>query len=213
MKNYADNVQDTFNRHSISYYTEPTFIPEKVFDFRLKLIQEEVQELVVAYNDKKSLVEITDALVDLVYVTIGLAIKMGLPFNAAWQVVHNTNLFKKIRGPVAKRGDNVEDLVRLDCYTDPKELIASLLEAPLLYKRQAVITGILYRADNRVTLQVENDYFGKFAVEVPNNEDTEMLTSAVFFRPAEYLDMLLEFSYDYISLEGKPVGAILVTFL
>jgi NTP pyrophosphatase (non-canonical NTP hydrolase) len=212
MKNYADNVQDAFNRHSLSYSTKPTLISEEAFDFRLKLIQEEVQELMQAYKEE-NLVEITDALVDLVYVTIGLATKMGLPFNAAWQVVHNTNLFKKIRGPVAKRGDNVEDLVRLDCYTDPKELIASLLEAPLLYKRQAVITGVLYRADNRVTLQVENDYFGKFVVEVPNNEDTEMLTSAVFFRPVEYLDMLLEFSYDYISLEGKPVGAILVTFL
>jgi phosphoribosyl-ATP pyrophosphohydrolase len=212
MKNYADNVKDTFIRHTLGYSEEPTLISEEAFNFRLKLIEEEVQELIQAYKEE-NLTEVTDALVDLVYVVIGLAVRMGLPFNAAWQVVHNTNLFKKIKGPLPKRGDNEEDLIRLDCYIDPKELIASLLEAPLLYRRQAVITGIIYRTNGRVSLSVENDYYGKFVVEVPVNDDTEMLRSGVFFKPVEYLNMLIEFSFDYISLQGKPIGAILVTFL
>ena len=64
--------------------------------FRIKFIEEELQELKVAIGDNNT-ADALDALVDLTYVIIGTAWLFNLPFDEAWREVHKANM-KKVRG-------------------------------------------------------------------------------------------------------------------
>lgn len=61
---------------------------------RVDLIREEFDELQEAVVDE-DLVEIADALADLVYVTIGMAITYGIDLRPVWNEVHRTNMMKE----------------------------------------------------------------------------------------------------------------------
>ena len=76
--------------------------------FRLytKLIEEECRELDVAFNNQDRL-EVLDALIDILVVTIGAVHSMGADAEGAWKEVMRTN-FAKIdseTGKVRKRED------------------------------------------------------------------------------------------------------------
>jgi len=62
------------------------------------LIAEESQEYCDADN-KADLVEIADALADLLYVTYGAAIAYGLPIDKIFAEVHRSNMTKFKHGP------------------------------------------------------------------------------------------------------------------
>jgi len=78
-----------------------------------KLVDEEYGELMLAmdnamaYQDPVNYAEILDACCDLVWVTIGLAYNMGLPFDEASELVKQTNMAKinAKTGKVFRRGD------------------------------------------------------------------------------------------------------------
>lgn len=91
-----DRLDDMFDKHFI--------------EMRMKFFQEEFYELAVGIK-KRDLAEILDALVDLVYITIGMAELMGLPFNKAWEVVHESNMWK-IRATVPSKRGTTFDVVK-----------------------------------------------------------------------------------------------------
>ena len=76
------------------------------FNMYLKLIEEEAEELNQAIIDKNK-VEMLDALIDMVVVTIGAIHSMGADAEGAWREVMNTNFAKidKETGKVRKRED------------------------------------------------------------------------------------------------------------
>lgn len=151
--NYEDDIKNMFDRHKLSREVVPTLVDAKVFADRLQLIGEEVGEIAEAY-EKQDLTALLDGLVDLVVVTIGAAVRMGLPFDAAWNIVLDTNINMKERGFVAKRESMAEDLRKRANFVPPETRIAELLLRkgskgnalaaklsvdPVLYKNQAVI--------------------------------------------------------------------------
>ena len=77
----------------------PEFPPRRVAWMRLKLILEEVWELIIAMK-RRDMVEIADALGDLVYVCIGMAHTYGIPFDEAFREIHRSNMAKA--GPDGK---------------------------------------------------------------------------------------------------------------
>lgn len=67
--------------------------PEETSYFA-RFIMEELSEYLRA-NEEQNLVGAADAIVDLVYVALGAAHAMGLPFEELFEVVHKANLKKE----------------------------------------------------------------------------------------------------------------------
>lgn len=90
---------------------------------RMRFLTEELEEYATA-GLAGDIVGVADALADIVYVALGTAWQMGLPFQAIWDVVHSANM-KKVRG-ITKRG-NKNDAVKPEGWVGPEQAIAALI--------------------------------------------------------------------------------------
>ena len=70
-----------------------SFSTEKINELRVSLIKEELDELIEAIN-KKDLVEVADALTDILYVTYGAGHAFGINLDECFQEVQNSNMSK-----------------------------------------------------------------------------------------------------------------------
>lgn len=87
----------------------PILLPPDLMSFRLKFKMEEMTELTEAYN-QQDLVKVADALIDLVYVAMGTAVMMNLPWHELWAEVHAANM-RKVRAEhrgQSKRGSTYD---------------------------------------------------------------------------------------------------------
>ncbi len=69
------------------------FPEEKVVKLRYELIKEELSELKQAI-DQKNLIEVADALTDILYVTYGAGTAFGIDLDKCFSEVHNSNMSK-----------------------------------------------------------------------------------------------------------------------
>lgn len=77
---------------------EPPYVPSNdIIDFRIKFMREELDEFVEAWAQQKEpdLPKMADALIDLVYVALGTAHFMRLPWQALWDEVQHANMTKE----------------------------------------------------------------------------------------------------------------------
>ena len=70
-----------------------SFSSEKVNKLRINLIEEELNELKQAIDDK-NLVEVADALTDILYVTYGAGHAFGINLDKCFSEVQNSNMSK-----------------------------------------------------------------------------------------------------------------------
>ena len=73
--------------------TEPSFCTDKINKLRLDLIKEELQELTEAMNNN-DLLEVADALTDILYVTYGAGHAFGIDLDKCFDEVQNSNMSK-----------------------------------------------------------------------------------------------------------------------
>jgi len=73
--------------------SKPSFSSEKINDLRYNLIKEELDELKKAMDDK-DLLEVADALTDILYVTYGAGIAFGIDLDKCFEEVQNSNMSK-----------------------------------------------------------------------------------------------------------------------
>ena len=73
--------------------TKPSFSTDKINKLRLDLIKEELNELTEAMNNK-DLLEVADALTDILYVTYGAGHAFGINLNQCFDEVQNSNMSK-----------------------------------------------------------------------------------------------------------------------
>ena len=73
--------------------TNPSFSTDKINDLRYNLIKEELNELKEAM-DNKDLLEVADALTDILYVTYGAGIAFGIDLDKCFDEVQNSNMSK-----------------------------------------------------------------------------------------------------------------------
>ena len=71
----------------------PSFSTSKINQLRVDLIKEELDELIEAMN-KKDLVEVADALTDILYVTYGAGHAFGINLDKCFEEVQNSNMSK-----------------------------------------------------------------------------------------------------------------------
>ena len=72
---------------------KPSFSSEKINNLRIDLIKEEIEELIEAMNNK-DLLEVADALTDILYVTYGAGHAFGIDLDKCFDEVQNSNMSK-----------------------------------------------------------------------------------------------------------------------
>ena len=72
---------------------KPSFGTDKINKLRLDLIKEELEELTEAMK-KKDLLEVADALTDILYVTYGAGHAFGIDLDKCFDEVQNSNMSK-----------------------------------------------------------------------------------------------------------------------
>ena len=82
MKTFGQEVKD-----------KPSFSTDKINKLRLSLIKEELSELTEAMNNK-DLLEVADALTDILYVTYGAGHAFGIDLDKCFEEVQNSNMSK-----------------------------------------------------------------------------------------------------------------------
>ena len=82
MKTFGQEVKDN-----------PSFSTDKINKLRLDLIKEELTELTEAMNNK-DLLEVADALTDILYVTYGAGHAFGINLDKCFEEVQNSNMSK-----------------------------------------------------------------------------------------------------------------------
>lgn len=71
----------------------PTISDRKTRDLRISLIEEEFKEFVEAC-EREDIVDMADALADLMYVVIGAAVSFGFDIHELFDEVHRSNMSK-----------------------------------------------------------------------------------------------------------------------
>lgn len=84
---------------------EPTLRDSETRSLRVELIQEELEELQTAL-DNKDIVEVADALTDLLYVVYGAGHAFGIDLDECFAEVHESNM--------SKLGENGRPIYRED---------------------------------------------------------------------------------------------------
>ena len=82
MKTFGQEVKD-----------KPSFSSEKINKLRIDLIKEELEELTDAMKNK-DLLEVADALTDILYVTYGAGHAFGIDLDKCFDEVQNSNMSK-----------------------------------------------------------------------------------------------------------------------
>ncbi len=82
MKTFGQEVKD-----------KPSFSTGKINKLRIDLIKEELEELTVAMKNR-DLLEVADALTDILYVTYGAGHALGIDLDKCFDEVQNSNMSK-----------------------------------------------------------------------------------------------------------------------
>ena len=82
MKTFGQEVKD-----------KPSFSTDKINKLRIDLIKEELDELTEAMKNK-DLLEVADALTDILYVTYGAGHAFGIDLDKCFKEVQNSNMSK-----------------------------------------------------------------------------------------------------------------------
>jgi len=100
-----DRVVEFMKTFGQEVKTSPEFPSEDITGLRRDLIIEELTELQEAV-DAKDIVEVADALTDLLYVIYGAGAAFGIDLDACFQEVHASNMSKLMPdGTVLRRED------------------------------------------------------------------------------------------------------------
>ena len=103
--NKVKNFMETFGQE---VKTKPSFSTDKINHLRYDLIKEELEELKVAMENK-DLLEVADALTDILYVTYGAGHAFGIDLDKCFEEVQSSNMSKldENRNPIYNESGKV----------------------------------------------------------------------------------------------------------
>jgi len=88
--NKVKTFMETFDQE---VKNKPSFSTDKINSLRYDLIKEELEELKIAM-ESKDLLEVADALTDILYVTYGAGHAFGIDLDKCFEEVQNSNMSK-----------------------------------------------------------------------------------------------------------------------
>lgn len=91
---------------------KPELLSVELYAYRLKFMKEELAEFMTA-DGEKDLAGMADALVDLVWVALGTAHYLGIPFDHVWEEVRRANMAKRRwrdGDPVKPRAEHLKNM-------------------------------------------------------------------------------------------------------
>jgi len=131
MRSTSNMIHDVADFHDLILQDAPAEAPSLIsLEYcveRARFLAEELDEFMVGVGES-DMVKIADALADIVYVALGTAHKMGLPFEEIWAAVQIANMQKQ-RG-ITKRG-NAVDAVKPAGWVGPEAAIARAIARKL----------------------------------------------------------------------------------
>ncbi|MFL2543341.1 MAG: phosphoribosyl-ATP diphosphatase [Alphaproteobacteria bacterium] len=92
MSNF-NKVKNFMNTYGQEVKNTPEFPESKIVQLRIDLIQEELNELKEAINNN-DIIEVADALTDILYVTYGAGHSFGVDLDSCFNEVQNSNMSK-----------------------------------------------------------------------------------------------------------------------
>lgn len=116
--NFQD-VVDFHNKFGLKYEGKPIPLDKATQAYRIHFLEEEVTEFITSAN-LDDVVGMADALVDIVYVAMGTAYMMGLPWQKLWDEVQRSNM-DKVRTSDASQSKrkNALDVVKPNGWIGP----------------------------------------------------------------------------------------------
>lgn len=129
MASDLERVREFHRKFGLPLGDYPHLLSDQDVAFRIARLDEEVNEFIDAvYSDDLS--EAADALVDLVYIALGTALWMGLPWEELFAEVHRVNM-QKVRVDTASesRFNHVADIAKPPGWKGPKirEILAKFM--------------------------------------------------------------------------------------
>jgi predicted HAD superfamily Cof-like phosphohydrolase len=110
------DVKDFQQKFSQIVNEKPVHLTKRKLEERLKFMQEELDEFEAGVIEQ-DLAQQADALVDIVYVALGTAVMLGLPWNELWNDVHRANMAKV---PGQTHRGNLVDVMKPEGWVGPK---------------------------------------------------------------------------------------------
>lgn len=95
MKKQIEQLKEFHKVYGLPIRNTPTLLPVKEFEMRHRILREEVDELSDAHFNN-DIVEVADALCDIMYIAIGTAVQFGLGdiLEECFEEVHRSNMSK-----------------------------------------------------------------------------------------------------------------------
>lgn len=103
-QNFYTDVKEFHQAFGQRVGKKPELPDREERELRKKLLAEEYTEYVVA-EYRNDLVEIADALADIIYIACGTAVSYGIPLDKLFAEVHRSNMAKLVDGKVIRRSD------------------------------------------------------------------------------------------------------------
>lgn len=124
---YLKGVRQFHEKFELGYDGPPRLNPD-MSSFRISFMQEELDEYKEAIQNK-DLTKAFDALLDLLYVTLGTAYLHGFPVDAGFEAVQEANMLKqRASSPVESKRGSSFDVVKPEGWVAPDGKLEELLK-------------------------------------------------------------------------------------
>lgn len=118
MKTNFEKVKEFHQTFEIESLDSPNFPSEKVQNLRIELIREEFEELKEAIADN-NIVEVADALTDILYVVYGAGDAFGIDLDKCFTEVHRSNMSKLTADGKVLRRESDGKVLKSDQFSPP----------------------------------------------------------------------------------------------
>jgi len=120
-----------FNTQLLGVKTgNPKLLDKSELDWLLVALNEEIQELVEA-DEKRSLVDCIDSVLDLAYFAVGACVRMGLTeeqIEGCFRAIHHANMTKKMGVKESRPQDgSIADAVKPIGWQPPEKAIENIV--------------------------------------------------------------------------------------